>query len=242
VENCVLGNSSTIVKKTWGWADADCNTQLVSICKFQREQQRNCANEIRHSTSLLIEDLPGMSHGDAPPRPVATSEGVGCSLPARECAAMLTAPLPPGFTAAPRTFRYERNASAESASSRRRLLELGSSPEARATDVTSPAAAGAGVVLAQEEAGDATSSAAAPGRRLLQEDLVLPDATYILNQKYMTQAEGEKYCVDQGGHLVSYLSLEEQVDVEQYFVGKGWLYSNFNKVYWIGLQVGSRLG
>lgn len=29
-----------------------------------------------------------------------------------------------------------------------------------------------------------------------------------------------------------------QVDVEQYFIGKGWLYPVFNKWYWIGLQVG----
>ena len=28
-----------------------------------------------------------------------------------------------------------------------------------------------------------------------------------------------------------------QVDVEQYFISKGWLYPNYNKMYWIGLQV-----
>ncbi len=28
-----------------------------------------------------------------------------------------------------------------------------------------------------------------------------------------------------------------QVDVEQYYIGKGWLYPNFNKNYWIGLKV-----
>jgi hypothetical protein len=139
--------------------------------------------------------------------------------------------------AAPRVFYYERNASAASASSRRRLLELGGAA-AELADVTSPAAAGAPTVLGLDEVGDATSPAAAPGRRLLQEEVVLPDATYILNQNYMTQADGEKFCVDRGGHLVSYLSVEEQVDVEQYFVGKGWLYSNYNKAYWIGLQVG----
>jgi hypothetical protein len=143
-------------------------------------------------------------------------------------------PPPP---AAPRIFYYERNASAASTTSRRRLLELGGAA-AELADVTSPAAEGAATGLCLDEVGDATSPAAAPGRRLLQEELVLADATYILNQKYMTQADGDKFCVDKGGHLVSYLSVEEQVDVEQYFVGKGWLYPNYNKVYWIGLQVG----
>jgi hypothetical protein len=145
--------------------------------------------------------------------------------------------LPGCPAAAPRTFYYERNTSAASTTSRRRLLELGGAA-AELADFTSPAAEGATAGLGLDEDGDATSPAAVPGRSLLQEELVLPDATYTLNQKYMTQADGEKFCVDKGGHLVSYLSVEEQVDVEQYFVGKGWLYPNFNKVYWIGLQVG----
>lgn len=36
VENCAIGNSSTINRKKWGWADTDCNSQYVFICKYQR--------------------------------------------------------------------------------------------------------------------------------------------------------------------------------------------------------------
>jgi hypothetical protein len=42
VENCAVGNSSTLVKKKWGWADTDCNTPYVSICKFQRKYCFGC--------------------------------------------------------------------------------------------------------------------------------------------------------------------------------------------------------
>jgi hypothetical protein len=68
-------------------------------------------------------------------------------------------------------------------------------------------------------------------------EAVVPAATYILNQRAMKQSDAEAYCVDQGGRLASFLTLEEQVDVEQYFVSKGWLYPKFYQVYWIGLQV-----
>lgn len=113
----------------------------------------------------------------------------------------MAAPLP--CPAAPRVFYYYRNLSAagDGTSSRRRLQQI-------------DASVNLGADLASE---DATSPASAPGRELLQtsdeqtSDTELPVATYILNQKYMTQANAEKYCVDQGGHLVGYLNLEEQV-------------------------------
>jgi hypothetical protein len=59
-----------------------------------------------------------------------------------------------------------------------------------------------------------TDPAAAASRRLLQSysaNATLPGATYILNQTYVRQAAAERWCVDKGGHLVGYSSLEEQV-------------------------------
>jgi hypothetical protein len=45
----------------------------------------------------------------------------------------------------------------------------------------------------------------------------------------------ESFCTDRGGHLVSYGSAAEQLDVEDYYVGKGLLLSLFHKSYWMGL-------
>jgi hypothetical protein len=41
---------------------------------------------------------------------------------------------------------------------------------------------------------------------------------YMLNTSLASQAEAQAACNLQGGHLVSYSSLEEQYEVEQYFV------------------------
>jgi hypothetical protein len=43
---------------------------------------------------------------------------------------------------------------------------------------------------------------------------------YMLNTSLATQAEAQAACNLQGGHLASYGSLEEQYEVEQYFVTK----------------------
>lgn len=56
-----------------------------------------------------------------------------------------------------------------------------------------------------------SAAAAAASRRLLQQNATLEAATYILNQSYVRQPVAERWCADQGGHLVSYDSLEEQV-------------------------------
>jgi hypothetical protein len=39
-----------------------------------------------------------------------------------------------------------------------------------------------------------------------------------------------------GGHLASYLSFEEQYQVEQYFTDEGMLMPKFHKMYWMGLK------
>jgi hypothetical protein len=62
-----------------------------------------------------------------------------------------------------------------------------------------------------------SAAAAAASRRLLQQNATLEAATYILNQSYVRQPVAERWCADQGGHLVSYHSLEEQV-------GLGWVW------------------
>ena len=42
--------------------------------------------------------------------------------------------------------------------------------------------------------------------------------TYLLNTCQLAQPDAETFCRANGGHLVSYLSLEEQQEVEQFFV------------------------
>jgi hypothetical protein len=46
------------------------------------------------------------------------------------------------------------------------------------------------------------------------------NTTYILNTLPMPATPAQQYCNSQGGHLVSYTSLDEQRAVEDYFVSK----------------------
>ena len=45
--------------------------------------------------------------------------------------------------------------------------------------------------------------------------------TYTLNMTRVNVYDAEANCVAQGGHLISFQSLEEQVDVEAYFGSQG---------------------
>jgi hypothetical protein len=45
----------------------------------------------------------------------------------------------------------------------------------------------------------------------------------------------QESCNALGGHLASYHSAEEQLEVEQYFSNAGWLFPNYNGGYWLGL-------
>ena len=43
-----------------------------------------------------------------------------------------------------------------------------------------------------------------------------------------------------GGHLASYLSRQEQSEVEQYYIKAGYLFPTFHEFYWFGYQATSR--
>ena len=53
--------------------------------------------------------------------------------------------------------------------------------------------------------------------------------TYIYNTSHVTFAEGEQACRDNGGHLVAYLSLEEQLEIEKHFTDYGWWLPYYHK-------------
>ena len=58
---------------------------------------------------------------------------------------------------------------------------------------------------------------AAPGTFTFHSDFT--DADYILNTNIHNQSAAEAYCNSQGGHLVSYASQYEQLEVENYYIG-----------------------
>ena len=60
--------------------------------------------------------------------------------------------------------------------------------------------------------------------------------TYTLNTSLATQAQAEKACNAQGGHLAVFLSQQTQNEVEAYFASQGYLLPNFHKAYWMGMQ------
>ena len=201
VENCAIGNSSTINKKKWGWADTDCNSQYVFICKYQRGWPQLRAPRF---TALTHPTLPCPA-SSRQPHPMCCAGG-DLSLPHPHAH-----PTPPPPPVAPRVFYYERNLSVGTGpASRRRLLGVDSSAAGAASlGLTSiDPSADPAAMLAVGVDGDVEGAA---GRQLLQAEVELPVATYILNQKYMRQDAAEKWCVDQGGHLASYMNLEEQV-------------------------------
>jgi hypothetical protein len=51
----------------------------------------------------------------------------------------------------------------------------------------------------------------------------------------VTQARGQALCNDIGGHLASYVSQDEQTEMEFAFVNSGYLLPSYHKNYWIGL-------
>ena len=68
----------------------------------------------------------------------------------------------------------------------------------------------------------------------------ITNTTYILDTEPRTFAQGEAFCTSQGGHLVSYDSLQEQLEVEDYFIKKGYLIPSCHKNYWLGLTTQAR--
>jgi hypothetical protein len=68
--------------------------------------------------------------------------------------------------------------------------------------------------------------------------------SYMLNTTEATRVEAQQVCQANRGHVVSYQTLEEQVDTETYFIRIGALMPAFHKAYWLGLfipQVDPRL-
>jgi hypothetical protein len=60
--------------------------------------------------------------------------------------------------------------------------------------------------------------------------------TFVFNQIPATFEEAEAACFAQGGRLASYSSIQEQHEVEQYYVSKQMLIPTFHVSYWIGLR------
>jgi hypothetical protein len=65
------------------------------------------------------------------------------------------------------------------------------------------------------------------------------NATYIYNNTQLNFVQAEQTCNDQGGHLVTYMDLNEQLEVEAYYSRMGYLFPRFSSFYWIGLRTQS---
>jgi hypothetical protein len=52
----------------------------------------------------------------------------------------------------------------------------------------------------------------------------------------VNQTEAEANCNRNGGHLAAYTSVEEQMEVERFFIDGGWLLPKYHIVYWMGLR------
>lgn len=62
-------------------------------------------------------------------------------------------------------------------------------------------------------------------------------STFLLNTSVADVYSHEAGCAAQGGHLTSYISLLEQLEVEDQFVNLGVLLPTFHLRYWIGLYI-----
>jgi hypothetical protein len=64
----------------------------------------------------------------------------------------------------------------------------------------------------------------------------LTAATFYLNTTPSTFDEAEIACQTEGGHLASYSSFEEQVEVESFYLDNYYLMAPFHKQYWMGYK------
>ena len=62
-------------------------------------------------------------------------------------------------------------------------------------------------------------------------------STFILNTTYADARTHQAGCESRGGHLVSYPSLQEQLEVEDRFTSQGVLLPTFHLRYWLGLYI-----
>jgi hypothetical protein len=59
--------------------------------------------------------------------------------------------------------------------------------------------------------------------------------TFYLNTSTANWTQAEDACKRNGGHLAAFQSMEEQREVEQYYIVNGYLLPKFHKFYWSGL-------
>jgi hypothetical protein len=82
---------------------------------------------------------------------------------------------------------------------------------------------------------DSTAAAcAAPGIYYYSSEVT--NNTYILNQFVSNFTKAQEFCTDNGGHLAAFSSLEEQQEVEGYYIEMGYLLPTYHKSYYIGTR------
>jgi hypothetical protein len=62
------------------------------------------------------------------------------------------------------------------------------------------------------------------------------NATFVFNPMKLDQAFAQLACNDLGGHLAAYTSLEEQAEVENFYVSNGLLFPSYTPNYWFGAK------
>ena len=63
------------------------------------------------------------------------------------------------------------------------------------------------------------------------------DVTYYLNTTRSNFTYAENMCMRNGGHLASFTSAAEQLEVEEYYRDMGYLFPSYHVFYWSGLMV-----
>lgn len=66
--------------------------------------------------------------------------------------------------------------------------------------------------------------------------------SFRLNTAKLNFSAAEAECSRIGGHLASFSSIDEAVDVEQYYIQQGFLFPEFNQYYWLGLNSSADTG
>jgi hypothetical protein len=61
-------------------------------------------------------------------------------------------------------------------------------------------------------------------------------STYMLNTTWASFVDAEGSCNDAGGHLVYFDSIEEQKEVEAYYISLGVFIPSYHTFYWMGLR------
>jgi hypothetical protein len=89
-----------------------------------------------------------------------------------------------------------------------------------------------GVTRPRRPVGDLAAASAAPGIYYYTSEI--SNNSYILNQFVSNFTKAQEFCTDNGGHLAAFASLEEQQEVEGYYIEMGYLLPTYHKSYYIG--------